>query len=51
MLGVVSASPHRTAALRLARYLTARDRGQMVFEKYHYQPLENADVWKEETPP
>jgi molybdate transport system substrate-binding protein len=51
MLGVVAASPHPAAALRLARYLTARDRGQRVFEKYFYQPLEDADVWKEGTSP
>ena len=50
MLGVVAASPHPAAALRLARYLTARDRGQKVFEKYYYQPLEDAAVWKEGTP-
>jgi ABC-type molybdate transport system substrate-binding protein len=33
--------------LRLARYLTARDRGAQVFEKYHYQLIEDADVWEE----
>jgi molybdate transport system substrate-binding protein len=51
VLGVVAASPHVEAALRLARYLTARDRGQKVFEKYYYQPMEDADVWKEGASP
>ncbi len=46
-LGVVAASRKQAAAMRLARYLTSRDRGQKVFEKYYYQPLEDASVWEE----
>jgi molybdate transport system substrate-binding protein len=45
VLGLVSASPRQTAALLLSRYLRARDRGQKVFAKYHYQTLENAGPW------
>ena len=36
-LGVVSASSQPTAALQFARYLTARDRGEKVFQKYFYE--------------
>lgn len=44
-LGVVAGTPRPTAALHFARYLSAKDRGQVVFQKYFYQPLEDADLW------
>lgn len=47
-LGVVSATARPAAALHFARYLTARDRGQRAFEKYHFQPIPDADVWQDE---
>jgi ABC-type molybdate transport system substrate-binding protein len=46
VLGVVAASSRPTAALQLARYLTARDRGEKVFQKYFYEVLPDADVWE-----
>ena len=47
MLGVVAATKNPTAALHFARYLTARDRGQRLFEKHYFQPVEDADVWED----
>ena len=44
MLGIVAAAKHPTAALHLARYLTARDRGQLALRKNYFQPVEDADV-------
>lgn len=46
-LGVSAATPHPTAALHFARYLTAHDRGEKVFAKYFFQPLDDADVWED----
>jgi molybdate transport system substrate-binding protein len=46
VLGVVRASPRSTMALQFARYLTARDRGEKVFEKHFYETLADADVWE-----
>lgn len=46
-LGVTAATPRPTAALHFARYLTAKDRGQIIFQKYYYQPLEDADAWED----
>ena len=46
VLGIVTASSRPTAALQFARYLTARDRGEKVFQKYFYEPLADADVWE-----
>ncbi len=51
MLGIVAGSPRRSAAMRLARYLTARDRGQKVFQKYYYQTLDDAVPWDEGASP
>ena len=47
-LGVLTSSQYPTAALRFARYLAARDQGQMEFKRSHYEP-EGGDAW-EETP-
>jgi ABC-type molybdate transport system substrate-binding protein len=47
MLGVVAATKNPTAALHLARYLTARDRGQLAVQKNYFQPVEDADVWED----
>lgn len=46
-LGVLTAAKDPTAALRFARYLTARDRGELSFEKNFLRPIEGADVWEE----
>jgi molybdate transport system substrate-binding protein len=47
MLGVVAGSSQPAAALRFARYMTARDRGEKVFQKNLYETLSNADPWEE----
>lgn len=44
-LGVVATAKNPAAALHFARYLTARDRGQIALKKNYFQPLEDADVW------
>ncbi len=44
-LGVVATTPRPAAALHFARYLTAKDRGQVVFQRHYYQPLDDADPW------
>lgn len=41
---VLSSSQQPTAALRFARYLAARDRGQKTFERFGYRPVEG-DRW------
>jgi len=46
-LGVVASGEHPTQALHFARYLAARDRGQLAFQKDHLQPLEDADAWED----
>lgn len=48
-VGVLAKSKEPTAALRLARYLAAADKGAKVLAKYHYEAVGDADVW-EETP-
>jgi molybdate transport system substrate-binding protein len=45
-IGVLSQSKQPTAALRFARYLTARDRGLTVFQQHHYAVMPDADVWQ-----
>ena len=47
MLGIVAATKHPTAALHFARYLTARDRGELAVRKNYFQPIEDADVWED----
>ncbi|MGA2031074.1 MAG: substrate-binding domain-containing protein [Thermoguttaceae bacterium] len=47
VLGIVAATKNATAALHFARYLTARDRGQLAVEKNYFQPVEDADVWED----
>ena len=47
MLGVVSAARDRDAAMRFVRYVAARDRGQVAFEKHHFAPRADAEVWKD----
>lgn len=44
-IGVLARSQQPTAALRLARYLSARDRGGVVFKKHHFDPVADADAW------
>ena len=44
---VLSSSRHPTAALKFARYMSARDRGLPVFEEYGLKPVEG-DVWAEQ---
>ncbi len=36
-----------TAALRFARYLSARDKGLQSFDKHQFKPIEDADSWAE----
>lgn len=43
---VLNSTRHPTAALKFARYITARDRGLPVFEEYGLRPVEG-DVWAE----
>jgi molybdenum ABC transporter molybdate-binding protein len=43
-IGVLTSTKAPTAALRLARYLTARDRGLPVFEKHGFVPVDG-DKW------
>ena len=45
-LGILTASKSPTAALRFARYVTARDRGLKVFAEHAYHVAEG-DIWKE----
>lgn len=47
-IAVMQKTNHPTAALKFARYLTARDKGLAVFKNNHYVPVEG-DLW-EETP-
>ena len=46
-LGVVAATKYPTAALHFARYLTARDRGELAVAKNLFQPMPDADVWED----
>jgi ABC-type molybdate transport system substrate-binding protein len=46
-VAVVAAAKNPTAALHFARYLTARDRGQLAMQKNYFQPIEDADVWQD----
>jgi molybdate transport system substrate-binding protein len=46
-LGVANRSRRPTAALKFARYLTARDRGQQTLANHHFEPIPDADVWAE----
>ena len=43
---VLASSAQPSAALKFARYLTARDRGLPVFKKYGMQPVDG-DIWVE----
>jgi len=45
-VAVLNSSPNPTAALKFARYLTARDRGLVTFEEFGLRPVEG-DVWEE----
>ncbi|NQT13341.1 MAG: extracellular solute-binding protein [Planctomycetes bacterium] len=45
-VAVLNSSPQPTAALKFARYLTARDRGLVTFEEFGLRPVEG-DVWAE----
>jgi molybdenum ABC transporter molybdate-binding protein len=45
-VSVLNSSRQPTAALKFARYVTARDRGLPVFEEYGFRPVEG-DVWVE----
>ena len=46
-LAVLARSQEPTAALRLARFLSAADRGGEVFKKHHFEPYADADLWDE----
>jgi ABC-type molybdate transport system substrate-binding protein len=47
LLGVLTGSRQPTGALHFARYLTARDRGLVVFRRHHHEPVPDADRWEE----
>ncbi|MBN2329903.1 MAG: substrate-binding domain-containing protein, partial [Candidatus Omnitrophica bacterium] len=46
VVSILKSTNQPTAALRFARYLGARDRGLMQWEKYHFQPAVG-DAWAE----
>ena len=46
-VGVAAQSRNPTGALHFARYLTARDRGEIAMARHHFGPLEDADVWQD----
>jgi ABC-type molybdate transport system substrate-binding protein len=46
-LGVLTRSADPTAALQLARYLAAADRGLPVFARHHYEVVPDGDQWSE----
>ncbi len=46
-IAVVASTKRPTAALHFARYLTARNRGELVIQKNHFQPVPDADVWED----
>lgn len=46
-VGVVTFTKQPTAALRFARYLTARDKGQPIFSRNGYAEVQGADAWAE----
>ncbi len=43
---ILTSSTQPTVALRFARYLTARDRGLLVFKRYGMRPVDG-DIWVE----
>ena len=45
-VGVLETSTRPQAALRLARYIAAKDRGQLLFEENHYSTI-TGDRWAE----
>lgn len=45
VLGVASRTARPTAALHLARYVTAADRGEPILAAHHFTPLADADQW------
>jgi molybdate transport system substrate-binding protein len=46
-IGVVAATKNPTAALHFARYLTARDRGQVAVQANYFEPIADADAWED----
>jgi molybdate transport system substrate-binding protein len=47
MIGVVKTTARPTAALHFARFLSASDRGQLVFKASFFQPISDADMWED----
>ncbi len=45
-IAVLKSSQNPTAALRFVRYLTAKDKGLKLFEKFNYKPIDG-DIWEE----
>lgn len=45
-IGVLSYSKQATEALKFIRYLSAKDKGLPIFNKFGYRPIQG-DVWKE----
>lgn len=46
MIGVLKTSKNPTTALHFIRYLTARDKGMIVFKNLGYEPIDG-DIWEE----
>jgi molybdenum ABC transporter molybdate-binding protein len=46
MLGVLAGTSKPSGALHFARYLTASNRGEVVFQKHYVEPLADADRWE-----
>lgn len=46
-VGILSKSKQPTLALKFARYLHAKEKGQVIFTAHHYKPIEDADSWSE----
>lgn len=47
LLGVLAKSEQPAAALRFARYLSARNQGLEMFRKHYFETAADADVWPE----
>jgi molybdenum ABC transporter molybdate-binding protein len=49
-LSVLRSSEHPASALRFARYLSSREKGMPIFEKYGFVPVADADLWEDDNP-
>lgn len=49
-VSVLNGHDRAADALRFARYLTSKDKGQPAFVRQNYEPIENADEWSDLEP-